>query len=69
LAIPVVSCGNLTDNRSIFFLGSHGTDADYDALEQTKLELLTQLADLVFQQQQRRSISRLKSVRSTARHI
>jgi hypothetical protein len=43
-------------------------DADYDALEQKKLELLTQLADPEVQQQRRRSISRLKSVRSTARH-
>jgi hypothetical protein len=41
-------------------------DADYDALEQKKLELLTQLADLEVQQR-RRSNSRLKSARSTAR--
>jgi hypothetical protein len=68
LAIPVVSCGNLMDKRSIFSLGSHGMDADYDALEQKKLELLTQLADPEVQQQRRRSSSRLKSVRSTARH-
>jgi hypothetical protein len=54
------------DWRSILSLGSHGMDADYDALEQKKLELLTQLADLEVQQR-RRSISRLISVRSTAR--
>ncbi len=64
----MVGCGNLMDKRSIFSLGSHGMDADYDALEQKKLELLTQLADLEVQQQPRRFISRLKSARSTARH-